>query len=350
MIYGCNAHVHRLDVFFLAAACISIYFFTVHCVKSVRSTMQYTDEFSASNPNNVRACYCYSSWLSSARKKWGDDLSVDGEGARALCMAPSSTRRNLLAVRLCGGGAHSAGRVGEAVQGGRAGCVVEENAHGVQAHGGERLLALGRALGLQLDMDAGLVPLFLCATVGTTQIAAVDPVGELGAVAAPHGVRAHGDAACAGSALICPECTRVEAVESFSMNAHKWLVSNKARQQPLLRRVGEGAGCAGVGWTRASRTPAAIWPLVEWKMCASWSSTRTSVEWKTRHLCRRGEYRAPRRKPALGGKHLAGPPLLLEAWQARTFVAAMSSYTRCASSCPLLHISRFKRRQASLYD
>ncbi|EEE55449.1 hypothetical protein OsJ_03606 [Oryza sativa Japonica Group] len=40
---------------------------------------------------------------------------------------------------------------------------------------------------MQADVDAGLVPLFLCATVGTTQTTAVDPVRELCAVAARHG-------------------------------------------------------------------------------------------------------------------------------------------------------------------
>ncbi|KAK1683947.1 hypothetical protein QYE76_044795 [Lolium multiflorum] len=83
---------------------------------------------------------------------------------------------------------------------------------------------------MQADVDAGLVPLFLCATVGTTQTTAVDPIGELCAVAAPHGVWVHVDAAYAGSALVCPEfrdvIDGVESVDSFSMNAHKWLLAN----------------------------------------------------------------------------------------------------------------------------
>ncbi|KAL6867254.1 hypothetical protein ACP4OV_015278 [Aristida adscensionis] len=84
---------------------------------------------------------------------------------------------------------------------------------------------------MQADADAGLVPLFLCATIGTTQTTAVDPIGELCAVAAAHGgVWVHVDAAYAGSALVCPEfrdvVAGVEAVDSFSMNAHKWLLAN----------------------------------------------------------------------------------------------------------------------------
>ncbi|KQK09952.1 hypothetical protein BRADI_2g51160v3 [Brachypodium distachyon] len=45
-----------------------------------------------------------------------------------------------------------------------------------------------------------------------------------------HGVWVHVDAAYAGSALVCPEFGHVidgvESVDSFSMNAHKWLLTN----------------------------------------------------------------------------------------------------------------------------
>ncbi|CAM0943140.1 unnamed protein product [Alopecurus aequalis] len=83
---------------------------------------------------------------------------------------------------------------------------------------------------MQDDVDAGLVPLFLCATVGTTGTTAVDPIRGLCAVAAAHGTWVHVDAAYAGSALVCPEFCNVidgmEEVDSFSMNAHKWLLVN----------------------------------------------------------------------------------------------------------------------------
>jgi tyrosine decarboxylase len=102
----------------------------------------------------------------------------------------------------------------------------------------------GLRAAMQADVDAGLVPLFLCATVGTTQTTAVDPIRELCAVAAAHGAWVHVDAAYAGSALVCPELRHVidgaEAVDSFSMNAHKWLLANNdccalwARRPSLL--------------------------------------------------------------------------------------------------------------------
>ncbi|KAA8519428.1 hypothetical protein F0562_013697 [Nyssa sinensis] len=76
------------------------------------------------------------------------------------------------------------------------------------------------------DVEAGLVPLFLCATVGTTSSTAVDPLGPLCDVAKDYGIWVHVDAAYAGSACICPEFRHfidgVEGANSFSFNAHKW--------------------------------------------------------------------------------------------------------------------------------
>ncbi|MCL7027053.1 hypothetical protein MKW94_020691 [Papaver nudicaule] len=76
------------------------------------------------------------------------------------------------------------------------------------------------------DIESGLVPLFLCATVGTTSSTAVDPIGPLCEVAKMHGIWVHVDAAYAGCACICPEFRHfidgVEEADSFSLNAHKW--------------------------------------------------------------------------------------------------------------------------------
>lgn len=79
---------------------------------------------------------------------------------------------------------------------------------------------------VQLDVNTGLRPLFVCATVGTTSSTAVDPVGQICEVAKDHGMWVHVDAAYAGSACICPEFRHfidgVEGADSFSFNAHKW--------------------------------------------------------------------------------------------------------------------------------
>nr|WMX25290.1 aromatic amino acid decarboxylase TyDC3 [Lophophora williamsii] len=80
------------------------------------------------------------------------------------------------------------------------------------------------------DVASGLVPLFLCATVGTTSSTAIDPLLALGKIAKSNRIWLHVDAAYAGSACICPEYRHyingVEEADSFNMNAHKWLLTN----------------------------------------------------------------------------------------------------------------------------
>ncbi|XP_072956430.1 tyrosine decarboxylase 2 isoform X1 [Typha angustifolia] len=80
------------------------------------------------------------------------------------------------------------------------------------------------------DLSAGLIPFFLCATVGTTSSAAVDPLLELGKISKAYDMWFHVDAAYAGSACICPEYRHyldgVEEADSFDMNAHKWFLTN----------------------------------------------------------------------------------------------------------------------------
>ncbi|XP_041028900.1 tyrosine decarboxylase-like [Juglans microcarpa x Juglans regia] len=79
------------------------------------------------------------------------------------------------------------------------------------------------------DIDAGLIPLFLCATVGTTSTTAIDPLKSLCDVAKDYGLWVHVDAAYAGSVCICPEFRHVidgvEGANSFSLNAHKWFLT-----------------------------------------------------------------------------------------------------------------------------
>ncbi|CAN1270101.1 Phenylacetaldehyde synthase [Linum perenne] len=80
------------------------------------------------------------------------------------------------------------------------------------------------------DISAGLIPFFLCGTVGTTSSATVDPLDTLGKIAKNNDMWFHVDAAYAGSACICPEYRQyldgVEEADSFNMNAHKWFLTN----------------------------------------------------------------------------------------------------------------------------
>ncbi|XVF42445.1 hypothetical protein PTKIN_Ptkin01aG0363800 [Pterospermum kingtungense] len=85
-------------------------------------------------------------------------------------------------------------------------------------------------IAIEDDIKLGLVPLYLCATLGTTPCGAVDPIAELGKVAREYKLWLHIDAAYAGSACICPEFRHyldgVELANSFSMNPHKWFLTN----------------------------------------------------------------------------------------------------------------------------
>ena len=80
------------------------------------------------------------------------------------------------------------------------------------------------------DLQAGLVPFFVCATVGTTSTNAIDPLPEIGKICRKYELWLHIDAAMSGTAAICPEyrfiLNGVELADSFSFNPHKWMFTN----------------------------------------------------------------------------------------------------------------------------
>ncbi|GAB1600334.1 aromatic-L-amino-acid decarboxylase-like [Argonauta hians] len=83
---------------------------------------------------------------------------------------------------------------------------------------------------IQEDKAKGLIPFFVCGTLGTTSSLAFDNIEEIGRVCKEENVWLHIDAAFAGSAFICPEyrplLNGVEYAESFNFNPHKWLQVN----------------------------------------------------------------------------------------------------------------------------
>lgn len=100
---------------------------------------------------------------------------------------------------------------------------------------------------LALDRAAGMRPLAVVATVGTTSTTSIDPVPRIAEVAARHGVWLHVDAAYAGTAAIIPEfrylMDGVEHANSFVVNPHKWMFVPMdlsvlfIRDEALLRRA-----------------------------------------------------------------------------------------------------------------
>ena len=77
------------------------------------------------------------------------------------------------------------------------------------------------------DAAAGVKPICVVATAGTTSTTSVDPIPAIAEVCARHGVWLHVDAAYGGSAAVAPELRWVlagaERADSLVMNPHKWL-------------------------------------------------------------------------------------------------------------------------------
>jgi len=80
------------------------------------------------------------------------------------------------------------------------------------------------------DRAAGLVPCFVCATVGTTSSNAIDPLPEIGPLCREEGLWLHVDAAMSGTAALCPEFRHIQAgieyADSYCFNPHKWMFTN----------------------------------------------------------------------------------------------------------------------------
>ncbi|XP_074773217.1 histidine decarboxylase isoform X2 [Athene noctua] len=78
------------------------------------------------------------------------------------------------------------------------------------------------------DRKKGLVPVFVCATLGTTGVCAFDNLSELGPICDAEGLWLHIDAAYAGTAFVCPEfrlfLDGIEYADSFTFNPSKWMM------------------------------------------------------------------------------------------------------------------------------
>jgi aromatic-L-amino-acid decarboxylase len=83
---------------------------------------------------------------------------------------------------------------------------------------------------IESDRDAGLVPCFVCATIGTTSSNAIDPLPEIGRICHENNLWFHVDAAMSGTAALCPEFRHthrgVELADSYTFNPHKWMFTN----------------------------------------------------------------------------------------------------------------------------
>ena len=80
---------------------------------------------------------------------------------------------------------------------------------------------------VEADLAAGLRPFCVVATAGTTSTGAVDPLRELAAVCAEHGMWLHVDGAYGAPAALCEPGRAVldglELADSLVLDPHKWL-------------------------------------------------------------------------------------------------------------------------------
>ncbi len=83
---------------------------------------------------------------------------------------------------------------------------------------------------IAIDRSAGLIPIMVTGTIGTTSSNAMDPLRTIGEIAAREGIWFHVDAAMSGTAMVCPEFRHlidgVEYADSYCFNPHKWMFTN----------------------------------------------------------------------------------------------------------------------------
>jgi aromatic-L-amino-acid/L-tryptophan decarboxylase len=95
---------------------------------------------------------------------------------------------------------------------------------------------------LERDVAAGVVPVAVVATTGTTLTGAVDPVDAIADVCEAHGVWLHIDGAyglpAAAAPTAAPLFRGVERADSATIDAHKWLGLQKSCSVVLLRETG----------------------------------------------------------------------------------------------------------------
>lgn len=85
------------------------------------------------------------------------------------------------------------------------------------------------AAAIEADLAAGVRPVAVVATAGTTSSTSIDPVPAIAGICARHGLWLHVDAAYGGAAAVCPELRFVldgcDRADSIVVNPHKWLLT-----------------------------------------------------------------------------------------------------------------------------
>jgi aromatic-L-amino-acid/L-tryptophan decarboxylase len=162
--------------------------------------------------------------LLAARERALPGARVDGVGTRRAAVYCSDEAHHSVvrAVETCGLGSAAVRRI-----------PIDERRR-------MRADALGAAL--ERDVAAGVVPVAVVATAGTTLTGAVDPLGPIADVCERHGVWLHVDGAyglpAAAAPTAAPLFAGIERADSATLDAHKWLGMQKSCSVVLLRETG----------------------------------------------------------------------------------------------------------------
>jgi glutamate/tyrosine decarboxylase-like PLP-dependent enzyme len=103
-----------------------------------------------------------------------------------------------------------------------------------------RVDALGAAI--ERDVAAGVRPLAVVATAGTTTTGSIDPLPAVADLAGRHGLWLHVDAAYGGAAILSDELrgelAGIERADSLAIDPHKWLYTAQSAGCVLVRDFG----------------------------------------------------------------------------------------------------------------
>ncbi len=96
---------------------------------------------------------------------------------------------------------------------------------------------------LSSDVAAGVLPVAVVATAGTTLTGAVDPLDRVADVCARHGAWLHVDGAYglpgAAAPTVAPLFVGLDRADSATLDAHKWLGVQKGCSVVLMREAGQ---------------------------------------------------------------------------------------------------------------
>ena len=115
---------------------------------------------------------------------------------------------------------------------------------------GERRMDVGAlSRELSLTVEAGLVPMAVVATAGTTDFGAIDPLRDIAALVEAHGSWLHVDAAYGGGLLVSPRrrhlLAGIERADSVTVDYHKTWFQPVSSSALLVR---EGSHLRHVTW------------------------------------------------------------------------------------------------------